>query len=97
MIRILYVHNSADRYGASRSLLRLVRGLDRKRFEPTVVLPEEGPLREALEESGVAVIVEEGLSIITRGNYGIKGLLRFLLGVPGSALRLRRIIKKATA
>ncbi|HWX15181.1 MAG TPA: hypothetical protein VNY07_01220 [Chthoniobacterales bacterium] len=33
-LRILYVNNSADTYGASRCLVRLCEKLNRARFEP---------------------------------------------------------------
>lgn len=92
MIRILYIHNSADRYGASRCLLRLMKGLPRERYHPMLVLPERGPLQDAIEMEGVEVIVEEGLSVISRSHYGSRGLFSFLLGVPLSAWRLRRMI-----
>ena len=44
-MNVLLVHNSADIYGASRSLLRLVSRLDRNRFVPSVLLPISGPLQ----------------------------------------------------
>ena len=65
-VRILYVHNSADIYGASRSLLRLLPRLDRARFTPIVLLPEDGPLRARIADPGVEVVLHRGLSIITR-------------------------------
>jgi len=41
--RILYVAGGADMCGASRSLLRLVSLLDRRRFDPQVLLPYSLP------------------------------------------------------
>jgi glycosyltransferase involved in cell wall biosynthesis len=54
--RILYVNNSCRVYGAENSLLQLVGGLDRRRFEPLVVLPGAGPLDDALARAGVPVL-----------------------------------------
>ena len=65
-IRILYVHNGSDLYGASRSLLRLVTRLDRRRFDPHVLLPSDGPLAVALAAEGVPVTVMSSLSVMTR-------------------------------
>ena len=39
-----HIHNSADIYGASRSLIRLLGRLDRSRFHPLVMLPQNEPL-----------------------------------------------------
>jgi glycosyltransferase involved in cell wall biosynthesis len=93
-IRILYVHNSADLYGASRSLLRLLAKLDRQQFTPFAVLPEDGPLRTRLEEIGIKVLLEPRLSIITRSVFRSWSLLRFLIEFPGSVARVKRIIRQ---
>ena len=71
--RVLYVHNSADIYGASRSLVRLMRTLDRRRFEPLVMLPADGPLAAQVRATGTRVIVFPGLSVITRdvSDFGV--------------------------
>jgi glycosyltransferase involved in cell wall biosynthesis len=89
--RILYVHNSADMYGASRSLFRLLQGLDRDRVDPIVLLPEEGALRSAIEKLGVRVIVDPTLAIISR--Y-ISWFVVLAWRFPRSLFRLVRLIRK---
>ena len=91
-MRILYVHNSADIYGASRSLLRLLGELDRTRFSPVVLLPSEGPLAERLRAMQVRVIVFPSLCVITRDVFHSWRLPFFLLNIPFSALRLWRMV-----
>ncbi|HMP82020.1 MAG TPA: glycosyltransferase [Verrucomicrobiota bacterium] len=93
-LRVLHVHNSADIYGASRSLLRLLTAIDRRRFQPLVVLPETGVLKEKLEAAGVEVLVQPGLSIITRPVFKSWRILLFMLQFPVSAYRLRRLIRQ---
>lgn len=39
--RILFVHSGNDMYGADLILLKLLKGLDRSRFFPVVVLPQD--------------------------------------------------------
>lgn len=92
--RILFVHNSADIYGASRVLLRLIRGLDRSRFEPIAVLPEDGPLSAMLAASGVRILFHPSLSILDRSVVRIGGALRFALQFPASVLFLYQTIRK---
>lgn len=53
--RVLFVSHSSKLYGAERSLALLAAGLDRRRFEPLVVLPADGPLGERLAQDGVPV------------------------------------------
>ena len=91
-VKILYVHNSADIYGASRCLLRLLKGLDRTRYFPLVLLPEHGPLEEHLSRLGTEVIQFPQLSTITRGVFHSWKLIPFLFNLPLSVFALRRIL-----
>lgn len=89
--RILYLHNSADLYGASRSLLRLLTVLDRACFEPLVVLPEEGPLAERIAILGVEVVIDPSLAIISRYSSKIGAVL---FRLPLSSWKLSRLIRR---
>ena len=93
-VRILYVHNSADIYGASRSLLRLLPRLDRARFTPIVLLPEDGPLRARIADLGVEVLLHPGLSVITRPVFRSWRIVLFLLNFPLSVLFIARLIRR---
>ncbi len=89
--RILYIHNSADLYGASRSLLRLLHGADRDRIHATVVLPQTGPLKDAIDALGITVLIDPTLAIVTRYTSWVSVLLyRF----PVSVWKLARLIRK---
>ena len=92
--RVLHVHNSADIYGASRSLIRLLKAIDRSRFTALVVLPENGPLKELLEQQGTEVLLHPGLSVITRPVFRSWRIVPFLLKFPLSVLFLRRLIRR---
>src|SRR4051794_17736367 len=74
--RVLYVHNTGDIYGASKALLRLVRTADRNRVEPIVVIPQDGPIRPALEAHGVEVVIDPSVCMLERANFRPAGLLR---------------------
>jgi glycosyltransferase involved in cell wall biosynthesis len=62
---VLLIHGSSGGYGADRQLLVLASGLDRDRFSPLVVLPEQGELVGRLEEAGVEVHIEP-LAVLKR-------------------------------
>lgn len=93
-VRVLYVHNTADLYGASRSLLRLLSALDRTRFEPLVCLPAEGPLAGRVRKLRVPVFIFPALSVIERNVFLSWRLPFFLLSAPLSVLGLWRLIKR---
>jgi glycosyltransferase involved in cell wall biosynthesis len=90
-LRILYVHNSADIYGASRSLVRLLSTLDRRRFEPSVVLPADGPLKSRIENLQVKVFVDSSLAIIDRYTPWLR---LFCYRFPISVWLLYRLIRE---
>ena len=56
---ILFVSHSAQMYGAERSLLDLVTGLSERGVACNVLVPEEGPLTEALQAAGIPWRVAE--------------------------------------
>lgn len=62
---VLFIHGSAGGYGADRQLRVLAEGLDRERFDPLVVLPEEGELAAPLRGAGIPVHVEP-LAVLRR-------------------------------
>jgi len=56
--RILFISHSGGLYGAERSLLTLVRGLQRlDRYEILIVLPEEGPLSQVLYDEDIPFLI----------------------------------------
>ena len=54
-IRVLFISHGSGPGGAELSLLGLLKGLDRDRFEPYVILPCAGKMRAPLEAMGVEV------------------------------------------
>lgn len=55
-VRVAIVSHSAMA-GSELAITRLVGGLDRESFRPTVVLPADGPLRESLAARGVETVI----------------------------------------
>jgi glycosyltransferase involved in cell wall biosynthesis len=92
MLNILFVHQSADMYGSDKVLLSLVEGLDRVRFRPVVMLPCEGPLKEALQEGGIEVHVVP-LVRIGRSTLSLVGLARLPWEIGQSLRTMSRLLK----
>lgn len=77
MINILFIHQSADLYGSDKTLLLLLSKLDKSRFNPIVVIPLDGPLKEELEKENIKVIVGPVLKLY-RKMFTPKNILLFL-------------------
>ncbi|UCC21591.1 MAG: glycosyltransferase family 4 protein [Planctomycetota bacterium] len=54
-VKVLFVSHSSAMYGAERSLLLLLKNIDRKYIEPIVALPEPGPLEEEITKLNIKV------------------------------------------
>jgi glycosyltransferase involved in cell wall biosynthesis/ADP-heptose:LPS heptosyltransferase len=92
--RVLHINNSADIYGASRNLLRLLKHIDRRRIQPMVILPEPGPLQQLIEAEGIEVILHPRLSVITRQAFQSWKIILFFLNYPVSVFYLWRLIRR---
>ncbi|WGE57043.1 glycosyltransferase family 4 protein [Actinobacillus equuli] len=76
MTNILYLHAGAEMYGADKVLLDLIRGLDKSKFTPYVVLPCDGILVEELKSAGANVFVLD-YPILRRKYFNLKGILGY--------------------
>jgi glycosyltransferase involved in cell wall biosynthesis len=92
---ILFVHSGADLYGASRSLLRLSSRLVSEGSRVIVLLPYDGPLHAALVASGVTVLIDSTLALVTRGRVRqMRGGLALLFDLARSVRHLRGVIRE---
>jgi glycosyltransferase involved in cell wall biosynthesis len=55
--RVLFISHSSELLGGERSLLDLLRSIDRDLLTPIVIIPREGPLRVRLQEIGIKTLV----------------------------------------
>lgn len=63
MKNILVIHQSAELYGSDKMLLTLLARIDRTVFNPIVILPGEGPLKEEFEKQGIRVFIAPVLKL----------------------------------
>jgi glycosyltransferase involved in cell wall biosynthesis len=90
---ILFVHSTADLYGAGRCLLRMSCRLTQEGNQVVVILPHDGPLKDKLEQSGVRVKIHRDLSVISRKQLRtISGMWCLFWRIPLSVLRVLREI-----
>lgn len=77
MKTILYLHAGAEMYGADKILLELTTGLNKNKFRPIVVLPNDGILREKLEENNIETYIVP-YPILRRKYMNAKGMFSYI-------------------
>lgn len=77
MKNLLFIHQSGELYGSDKTLLFLLKYLDKTKFFPIVILPIEGPLKNALENENIKVIISPVLKL-HRKMFSVKGIYNFL-------------------
>ena len=90
--KILYLHASAELYGSDLILYQLVTHLDRREYDPVVILPFDGPLVELLRRAEIPVLVRP-LPVLRRSLLTAKGLMKFGVVFVYSIIHLARFIK----
>lgn len=97
---VLYLHSSDDLYGADIILLQIVTGLDRKRFTPIVVLPDDmrhvGLLTAKLAAHGVESM-HLPLAIVRRRYLRLAGVLPLLRALLLGTWAVWRVAKRRNA
>jgi len=94
---VLFLHPSDELYGADTSLLYLLRGLDRARFQPFVILANDlaysGLLSKELAAAGIPVM-SLPIAVARRTYLSPTGLAAFLRRVRGSVRIVSEIIER---
>lgn len=91
-VTVLFVHQSAEMYGSDKVLLNIASGIQRSgRYRSIVVLPSDGPLKAALEQQGVTVVVGT-VAKISRMAFSPRGMLRLMSELRKSVSELRALI-----
>ena len=93
MKTILYLHAGAEMYGADKILLELTTGLNKDRFRPIVVLPNDGILREKLEENKIETYIIP-YPILRRKYMNVKGIFSYILNYQKQSDRIIDLLKQ---
>ena len=92
MKKILYLHTGAELYGADIVLLTLLKGLEKTKYKPIVVLPSEGPLVTELKANNIEVHIIE-YPILRRQYFTPKGLINYAKTFFGSCKKIIKLVK----
>jgi glycosyltransferase involved in cell wall biosynthesis len=90
---ILYIHQSAELYGSDKTLLYLANGINiQPGFNVIVVLPNDGPLKNKLEEHNIKVIISPIIKV-SRSMFTLKGIAMLPLTIIYSVNKLKKALK----
>ena len=93
MKNILFIHQSAELYGSDKTLLYLVISVkNQSNYNPIVVLPTCGPLKEKLEAENIEVILTDVVKV-SRGIFKPKQLISLFFLVKQSVQSLHKKLK----
>lgn len=93
MKNILYLHAGAEMYGADKILLELVSGLDKSKFHPIVILPNDGVLREKLEDNEIETHIIE-YPILRRKFFNFKGIFNYIMSYFTKSKEIVRLLRE---
>jgi glycosyltransferase involved in cell wall biosynthesis len=94
---ILYVHSSNDLYGADLILFQIANGLNRKKFRPIFILPDDMGDAHLLSDRLTEANIENHIlpvAILRRRYFRPKHLLQFLHNCIVGTLKLWRLIRR---
>ena len=93
-IKILFVSHLSEKVGAERSLLLLLKNLDRRYFEPIVALPGPGPLREEIHHLNIKTYEIKSPWWVIGRNWTIRQFRRSIIREFIALFGLYKIIKQ---
>lgn len=92
-MNILILHGSSDLYGASKILLVTVRLMIKKGYKPFVILTENGPLADYLQQAGAEILFIR-LGILRRKYKSIPGIINRLQVMIKAFYAIKKVIRE---
>lgn len=93
MVNVLFIHSSSELYGSDRSLLNIVKYINKDKYKVHVILPCEGPLVEEMKKvKDVKVEIFE-VAVLRRKNLSLKGGIAYLKDYSRSCKFLKKYIR----
>ena len=94
MKNVLFVHSSSELYGSDKSLLNIVKYIDKNEYNIFVILPCSGPLVEEMKKvPGINVNIFE-VAVLRRKNLTLRGGFQYIKDLTYSYKYLKKFIMK---
>lgn len=94
MKNVLFVHSSSELYGSDRSLLNIVKNINKNEFGVFVILPCQGPLVEEMKKIDSVNVEIYEVAVLRRKNLSIKGGILYIKDLIKSTAFLKKYIRK---
>ncbi|WP_133965435.1 glycosyltransferase family 4 protein [Eubacterium limosum] len=78
MQNVLFIHSSSELYGSDRSLLNIIKYIDKSKFNVSVILPCHGPLVDEMKKIPNITIEIFEIAILRRKNLSFKGMIKYI-------------------
>lgn len=75
---ILFLHSSSELYGSDRSLLNILKEIDKSKYGIYVVLPCEGPLLEEIKKINNVNVEIFKIAVLRRKNLSFSGGIQYI-------------------
>lgn len=89
---ILFLHSGAELYGADKILIEVLKGLDKKKFFPLVIIPNKGPLEKELKKYNIKFIVYD-FPILRRQYFNVHGMIKYTSKFIRSMFYIKKVVK----
>lgn len=94
MKNILFLHSSSELYGSDRSLLNIVKYINKDKYKIHVILPCDGPLVDEMKKiPGVGVVIYS-VAVLRRKYLSPKGIFTYFGEYSKSVKFIRNYIKE---
>lgn len=93
MKKMLFLHAGAELYGADIVLLELIKGLNKDKYEPFIILPNDGELVDKLRDENINVIIEN-YPILRRKYFNVKGIINYCYNYKKYSKKIVRYIEE---
>ncbi len=90
---ILFLHVGGELYGADKILLEILKGIDKSKFKPVVILPEPGELVHHIERLKIKVYIRE-LAVLKPKHFSYRGRLKLLYQIFLALIRVLQLSRK---
>lgn len=93
MKKILFLHTGSEMYGADKVMLDLIKNLDKTKYSPYVILPEDGMLADKLRNISVKIDIVP-YPVLRRKYFNVSGILKYIVMYFKYSKQLVKLAKK---
>lgn len=93
MKNVLFVHSSSELYGSDRSMLNIVKNIDKNAFRVFIILPCQGPLVDAMKQIPDVTVEIFEVAVLRRKNLSLKGGIEYFKQYTASMRYLKQYIQ----